>query len=396
MAGGVAAGSYLHVITPGDHYSPSTGSAVPTVVHGLSGATPPGAPRPRVAVARGTYTDHYPTADVVDYVPVPPTRLDRYRDAAASRLGLPRRSARRVLAPTLTGQAGWPPSVVLGHNMPQLVPLVDADRHVPVLYAHNELLRSYSTREAGTVLDPAGAVVCVSSFVADRTCDRLPPRLRSRVVVVHNAVDTTLFRPSTSVRSDDGNLRVVFVGRMVPDKGPDVLVTALARLARDDVVATFVGTTNFAPGAPLSPFERHLRSMARPVGDRIRWLPFQPRDTVADILREADVVVVPSRWAEPFALTVLEGMASGAAVVASRVGGVPEAGGDAAILVAPDSPDELGAVLEGLADDRGHLARLRAAGLARARAHDWRSARRRLDELLTDLHLTTGGRPALG
>ncbi|PFG44212.1 glycosyl transferase family 1 [Isoptericola jiangsuensis] len=387
----VPVGSHVHVITPGDHFSPSTGSAVPTVVHGLAGATPEGAPRTRVAVAEGTYPDHYPTAEVVPYPPAAAHRSDRYRDLAASRLGLARGGARRTLAPAVADQERWPPSVVVGHNMPQLVGLVDTDRHVPVLYAHNELLRSYGAREAGRTLDPAGGIVCVSAYVAERTAERLPPRLRDRVVVVHNAVDTTLFAPDDTPAGHDG-LHVVFVGRMLPDKGPDLLVEALVRLARPDVRATFVGTTNFAPGAPLSTYEESLRAAASPLGDRVRWLPFRPRADVAAILRTADVVVVPSRWAEPFALTVLEGMASGAAVVAARVGGIPEATGDAGVLVAPGSPDDLAQAIEHLADDPVHRRRVQARGLAHARAHDWRAARRRFDEVLAELRIT-GGSP---
>ncbi|WP_277209483.1 glycosyltransferase family 4 protein [Isoptericola croceus] len=329
------------------------------------------------------------TADVIAYAPSTPRKLDRHRDAAASRLGLPRARARRVLAASLAGQAQWPASVVLGHNMPQLVPLVDTDHHVAVLYAHNELLRTYSAREAGRVLDAAGVIVCVSNYVADKTAERLPPRLRDRVAVVHNAVDTTVFRPA-GTRSPDGALHVVFVGRMLPDKGPDVLVEALVRLAREDIFATFVGTTNFAPRAALTSFERGMRLAGEPLGDRAHWLPFQPRDKVAAIMRTADVVVVPSRWAEPFALTVLEGMASGAAVIASRVGGIPEAAGRAGILVSPDDPEALAQALEGLADDSRGLARVRTASLLHARANDWSTARTRLDQVLADRCLTTG------
>ncbi|MFE7407830.1 glycosyltransferase family 4 protein [Isoptericola sp. NPDC057559] len=389
MAVGVGTGSHLHVITPGDHFSPATGSALPTVVHGLAGATPAGAPRSVVVVARGTYADRYPSADVVEYTAVAPRRTDRYRDAVSARVGLPRAATRRALAATLADQWRWPPSVVLGHNLPQLVPLVDGRRHAAVLYAHNELLRTYSVREAGRVLDGAGALVCVSDFVADRTADRLPARLRGRVRVVRNAVDTTLFRPADGVPPTEGPLRVVFVGRTVADKGPDVLVDALVRLRRTDVVATLVGTPHFAPGAPLTRYERELRAAAAPLGDSVRWLPFQPRAEVAALMRAADVVVVPSRWAEPFALTVLEGMASGAAVVAARVGGIPEAAGGAGLIVPPDSPGALAEALEGLADDRALLAEVRARGLRHARANDWSTARRRLDRALWDLGLTS-------
>ncbi len=389
---------HAHVITPGDHFSPRTGSAIPTVVHGLATAGLAAGARTHVVVARGTYPDRYDSATVLEYDERPSRRGDRYLDAASSRLGLGRPRARRRYAATVAAQASWEPSVVLAHNAPQLVAEVDAARHTPVLYAHNELLRTYSPREATRVLGRAGAVVCVSGYVAERTADRLPPRLRDRVRVVHNGVDTALFRPGDAARAAGEPLRVVFVGRTVPEKGPDVLVDALLRLRRSDVVTTVVGTPHFAPGAPLTRYERDLRAAARPLGDAVRWLPFQPRNEVASLMRAADVVVVPSRWAEPFALTVLEGMASGAAVVAARTGGIPEAAGDAGVLVPPGSADALAAALEGLADDSTFLAATRERCLRHARAHDWRAARRRLDTVLADLGLTSArpaGTPAL-
>ncbi|QAY69013.1 glycosyltransferase family 4 protein [Xylanimonas protaetiae] len=370
----------VHVITPGDHFSPSTGSAVPTVVHGLASATPLGAPRTRVAVARGTYEDRYPSADVLEYDQVRLRRLDRHTDAAAARLGLSRRGARRVLAATLTGQETWPASVVIGHNMPQLVPLVDTARHAPVLYVHNELLRTYSTREAARVLDPAGAIVCVSRYIAERTASRLPVRLRDRVTVVGNGVDATLFRPDERVA--DETVEVVFVGRMLREKAPDVLIDALVRLNRPDIHVTLVGTVNFAPDAPLSEYERELRRAAAPLGDRVTWLPFKARADVAEILRSADVAVVPSRWPDPCPLTVLEGMASGAAMVAARSGGIPDIVADAGILVSPGDADALAQALDALATDRGLLARQRSAARVHAVAHDWAWARSTLDREL--------------
>src|SRR5690606_35418111 len=57
----------VHVITPGDHFSPRTGSAVPTVVDGLSRHARPDRPRPAVVVAAGTYPDRYDSAEVLEY-----------------------------------------------------------------------------------------------------------------------------------------------------------------------------------------------------------------------------------------------------------------------------------------------------------------------------------------
>lgn len=123
----IAAQRQVHVIAPGDHYSPSTGSAIPTVVHGLCRYRPADAPRPAVAVAKGTYPDRYGSAEIREYDPVPPLRLrrpltERRLDAALGAIGLPRWSARRRWAPAISDQTTWEPSVVLAHNAPQLVP----------------------------------------------------------------------------------------------------------------------------------------------------------------------------------------------------------------------------------------------------------------------------------
>lgn len=374
----------VHVLTPGDHFSPRTGSAIPTVVDGLCAALPPGTtPRPRVAVADGTYPDRYASADAVGYPLASSRPADRYLDAAAGRLGLPRPGVRRTLRPTLADQDAWAPLVVLAHNAPQLVPLVH-DRHAAVLYAHNLLLRTYSAREADRVLGRAAAIVCVSGALAEQTSDHLPAALRDRLRVVPNGVDTARFAPRADPARGD-RLRVVFVGRMIPDKGADVLLDAVARLGRDDVELTLVGSQNFDAGATPSPFERDLRTRAAALGDRVRLLPFTARAEVAGVYRQADVVVVPSRWAEPFALTVMEGMASGVPVVASAVGGIPEVMGDASVLVRPDDAGELAAALEALADDEPLRRRIGSACRAWALTHDWAWSRSRLDAVLAEV-----------
>ncbi len=381
----------VHVLTPGDHFSPRTGSAIPTVVDGLCAALPaprPGEVRPRVAVADGTYPDRYPSADVIVYPPAAARRTDRYLDAAAGRLGLPRPGVRRELRPTLGTQDSWPAGVVLAHNAPQLVPLVH-DRHAAVLYCHNLLLRTYSQREAGRVLGSAAALVCVSDDLAQQTADRLPLALRDRVRVVPNGVDVARFSPRADPARGD-RLRVTFVGRMIRDKGADVALEAVTRLARDDIELTLVGSQNFDAGATPSPYEQDLRERAAALGDRVRMLPFTARAAVAEVYRAADVVVVPSRWAEPFALTVMEGMASGVPVVASAIGGIPEVMGDAGVQVRPDDPADLAAALEALADDEALRRRIGATCRRWAERHDWTWSRDRLDTVLSGLSRSGG------
>jgi glycosyltransferase involved in cell wall biosynthesis len=377
----------LHVITPGDHFSPSTGSALPTVVHGLAGATPPGGVRPAVVVARGTYPDRYASADVIEYDAVPHGRFDRYLDAGLSRLGAPRAAVRREFAATVADQSSWEPSVILGHNAPQLVPAIDAERHAAVLYAHNDVLRTYSRREAGRVLERADAIISVSHSLAGQLAESLPDALHERLHVVHNGVDTDVFHPRADGERGE-RLRVAFVGRVIRDKGPDVLLDALTLLDRADIGVTIIGGAGFAVDAPLTPYEQSLRRLGAPLGDRFATVPFAARGETARLLRDVDVLVVPSRWRDPFALTVLEGMASGAAVVASDIGGIPEAAGGAGILVPPDDARALADAIAALADDESLRRRTALAGLEHARASTWAVARAALDDAL--LHALEG------
>lgn len=370
----------IHVITPGDHFSPSTGSATVSVVHGLSASRSVGTPRPAVVIAEGTYADRYDSAEIIEYRQRSTHRADRYVDALRSKAGLSRSRAQERYGAALVGQEQWDPGFVIGHNAVQLIPSVDADRHVPVLYAHNELLRSYSLREAAAALGPASAIIAVSSYLADRLRSSLPLALRERVHVVANGVHAAGF--DAPDRPGDRPLQVVFLGRMVPEKGADVLVAALTTLNRPDVHAKIIGSEGFDPRAAPSAFERMLRERSALLRERIEFLPFQPRAEVVRLLADADVVVVPSRWPEPFALTVLEGMASGAAVIASDVGGIPEAAGGAALLVPAGSSAALADAIAGLADDDGALQRMRNASLERARQRDWSVVARELETVL--------------
>lgn len=367
----------LHVITPGDHYSPRTGSAVPTVVHGICAGLPETEPTPGVLVAAGTYPDRYPDAEAIEYAPASPLpgplgRLGRYLDVPVGLVAGRRPFSARAWAAALAAQRDWEPAHIIGHNAPQLPRLVDADRHRGVLYAHNHVLRSYGVREAGRALDRVHRIVAVSDALAGELSRHLPARLRARLVVVRNGVDNAFFARPEEDLDRDGPLRVAFIGRMIPDKGADVLLAAVGRMRhRADVRLTLVGSSGFSATDPLTAFEERIRRTAAADGPRVNVRPFVPRDRLPALLHAADVIVVPSRWPEPFALTVLEGMAAGAALVASDIGGIPEAAGGAALLVPPNDPDALAEALDALAADEGRRRHLVTAALAHARSRDW-------------------------
>ena len=375
--------SVIHAITPGDHFSPLTGSAIPTVVHGLAtAAARAGESRAQVVVDSSTWHPRYDSADVIEYTGARgPDRRARYADALRGRIGMPRSAIAAYYRPIADAVRAQPPSVVLAHNAPILVWLLRDSPHRVVLYAHNDLLRTYSRAEAGRMLRSAAGIVCVSESLAARTRDRLPVALRGRVHVVGNGVDAAQFTPGADRLP--GPLRVMFMGRVIPDKGADVLLRAVAQVDGNDLEVMIVGRPGFAADAPLSDHERQLRELAAGSGAAVRFQTFVPRAELPAILRTADVFVIPSRWPDPSPLTVGEALATGLPVVASRIGGIPEAVGDAGILVPPDDPAALADALRGLIDDPARRAALGQAARARATARDWSWSWRKLDEVLT-------------
>jgi hypothetical protein len=146
----------LHVITPGDHFSPRTGSAIPTVVDGLAAASSRDAAPLRhfVIIDRSTMRPRYASASIIEYTGARgPTRRERALDLARGRVGLPRTAVSRYYEPVAGAIRTREPAFVLAHNAPVLPWLLRYTRHRVVLYAHNDLLRTYSRRESSRILD---------------------------------------------------------------------------------------------------------------------------------------------------------------------------------------------------------------------------------------------------
>ena len=151
-------------------------------------------------------------------------------------------------------------------------------------------------------------------------------------------------------------LRVLFVGRLVPDKNPERLLMALAAATEFPWELTVCGR---------GPEEARLRELSRTLGieSRVAWLGF--RDDVAQIMAAHDVLVLPS-WREGSPNVALEAMAIGLPCILSRIPGNVAlfAGPASALLVDPASTDELVAALRRLRND----AALRADLVTRAAA----------------------------
>ncbi len=178
---------------------------------------------------------------------------------------------------------------------------------------------------------------------------------------------------------------ILFAGRIVADKGADTFVRACARAlpGLPGWRAEMIGADRFRPDSPDTGFIRALRPAAAQAD--IAMLGYRPHDAVLAAMARAAIVVVPSRWPEPFGLTALEAMAAGAALLVSSRGGLGEFTAGAAVTIDPDDPDDLAAALRAVAGDPARRATLAAAGRARAREYDVSKGLARLDALRADI-----------
>jgi glycosyltransferase involved in cell wall biosynthesis len=163
---------------------------------------------------------------------------------------------------------------------------------------------------------------------------------------------------------------ILFAGRVVADKGPDAFVAACAAALphMPRWVAEMIGADRFSYDSPDTAFVQAIRGGAEGAG--IRMLGYRDHPEVLVAMSRAAIVVVPSRWPEPFGLVALEAMASGAALVCSPRGGLPEVAGEAAIYCDPDRPAEMAAAIRALAVDESRRNALAEAGRLRAKQFD--------------------------
>ena len=221
------------------------------------------------------------------------------------------------------------------------VPLVVSEHMSPFPF---DDMRGADGRPFPDVLSPlqsAARVTAVSRAHAasiaryvDRPIDVLP-----------NFIDGSRFAPGTHDRGEP--LRFLSVGHLVPQKGFDVLLRALAicHAGGDRFHLTIVGKGYE---------ESNLRAIARELGldDSVTWLGAPDRSTMPDVYRAADAFVLASRH-ESFGVVVIEALASGLPVVATRCGGpeeivTPECG----LLAPPEDPAALAAAMRELAQRR--------------------------------------------
>ena len=196
--------------------------------------------------------------------------------------------------------------------------------------------------------------------------------VRSRISVVPSGVDIEQFCPDGPVAEKGDRPRVLCVGRLVPRKGFDTVVRALAAVPDAELVVA--GGPASADLGSDQEAGRLMRLAERfGVAERVRLVGAVPRSDMPALLRSADLVVC-TPWYEPFGIVPLEAMACGVPVVASAVGGFLDTVVDGATgtLVPARRPDRLAAAMRKLLAEPFWREAYGTAGVDRARSrYSW-------------------------
>jgi alpha-maltose-1-phosphate synthase len=257
-------------------------------------------------------------------------------------------------------------------------------------------LSSWSERVAAT---SAAAVVAVSEGMRADILSAYPEISPERTRVIYNGIDTVEYAPDPAIGVlaahgiDPERPYVIFVGRITRQKGVAVLLRAAAML---DPSAQLVLCAGAADTPELREEVTSLVAGLQASRTGVTWIPqMLPKRDIIQLLTHAAVFACPSVY-EPLGIVNLEAMACGTAVVASRVGGIPEvvAEGVTGLLVPPDDPSALAEGLNALLRDPARAAEMGDAGRKRAvESFSWDAVAAQTAELYAELATAPGPRP---
>ena len=270
-----------------------------------------------------------------------------------------------------------------------------------VLHMHDHSLADFDPEVIAPRLEEVALVLACSQFVAEEIRRRYPAAA-GRVHALYNGVDKRFLE----VTPDPAASRtVLFVGRLCPEKGVHVLLSAMSEVSRSHPRSSLslVGPLDVAPKDFVDPHHRdpifdgleryyaHPDSYYELICRQVSGLDgrafLHGRTANAEICSHyarAGIFVFPSLWHEPFGIPVVEAMAAGLPVVATRAGALPEivVDGETGILVERGDREGLAAAISRLLSDAHLRERMGAAGRERVRQlFTWERSVARLEEL---------------
>ena len=262
------------------------------------------------------------------------------------------------------------PTLIEVHNRPEIALALAArlpDIAVTVILNNDpQAMREATTpAERANMLRRLARVITSSQYLRQRVLDGVP-KPATDPVILPNCLDLTELPPPCPREK-----LILFAGRVVADKAPDAFVAACAAALPHlpGWSAQIIGADRFRADSPDTAFVHSIRQAAA-ASPHIHLLGYRDHPDVLAAMARAAIVVVPSRWPEPFGLVALEALASGAVLICSPRGGLPEVAGGAALYADPEHPADIAAAIRAIASNPSRQAAMAEAGRQRARQFD--------------------------
>ncbi|MDD4437862.1 MAG: glycosyltransferase family 4 protein [Erysipelotrichales bacterium] len=196
-----------------------------------------------------------------------------------------------------------------------------------VLHLHNDFL-SKETKKSSILKARLSSVITVSDYIKRRTDAILPAKPS---YTCYNGIDLSRFQGNgkrfetrNQLKINEDEFVVVFSGRLIPEKGVKELIMAMHQLNNSSVKLLIIGGSFFGDNAEITSYIKDLYRIAFDFRDRVIFTGYKSYDEIPEMLKCADIAVVPSLWEEPFSLSCLEAMACGLPLIITNSGGMPE------------------------------------------------------------------------
>ena len=201
-------------------------------------------------------------------------------------------------------------------------------------------------------------VSTISFFARSQLMFLSDPSDWHKIRIIHCGIDPAAYTPKQQ-EGKQKQLRLMFVGRLAPVKGIDILLEAMKALISEHPT---IGLKIVGDG----PERTRLEQVAAPLADHVEFVGYKSQAEVAQMMSETDIFVLPS-FAEGVPVVLMEAMASGVPVVATAVAGVAELveDGKHGRIVRPGDPAPLIEAISDLAGDDALRAQMGAAGRAK-------------------------------
>ena len=209
------------------------------------------------------------------------------------------------------------------HNRPYLIEKIAKNSNYPItLFLHNDpqtMKGSKLVRDRKEILKKCEAVFCVSEYVKNKFLEGILIN-KEKVHVLYNGVNRQLKTFPTKKKE------ILFVGRLVAEKGVDLYVDVVENIAKNYPDWTFelIGSFRLGDNKNKDIFANSLIKKFEKISNQTKFHGFKNQEFIQKKMKTASIIVIPSVWAEPFGLVAAEAMSNGIGIIASDVGGIPE------------------------------------------------------------------------